>query len=158
MGFRKKCFPKLFAVMLFQLSRLSKERKKPSKTSLYVRVAAASDIKIKYTNCTTEENSKIYRINKPIDNNFYDFFIPFGKVSKELGRKLINETLVLDLNTKMPILSIQPFKQEGYEYSIKIKTLNVKDHDGLQRMVSYQIRKYNACRRPIPPSGDLMLE
>jgi phosphoadenosine phosphosulfate reductase len=110
-------------------------------------VESANDIKIKYTNCTTEENSKIYRLNKPISSNFFELFIPFGKVSKELGRKLINEVIVLDINTNVPILSIQPFKKEGYEYSIKIKTMNVKDHEGLQRMVSYQIRKYNACRK-----------
>lgn len=110
-------------------------------------VESANDIKIKYTNCTTEENSKIYRLNKPINSNFLELFIPFGKVSKELGRKLINETIVLDINTNVPILSIQPFKQEGYEYSVKIKTMNVNDHDELQRMVSYQIRKYNACRK-----------
>lgn len=110
-------------------------------------VASAEDIKIKYTNCTSEENSKIYRLNKPICSNFYELFIPFGRVTKDLGRKLINETTVLDLKTNMPLLSIQPFKQEGYEHSVKIKTMNVKDHEELQRMVSYQIRKYNACRK-----------
>jgi phosphoadenosine phosphosulfate reductase len=47
----------------------------------------------------------------------------------------------------VPILSIQPFRQDGYEYAVKIKTMNVKKHDDLQRMVGYQIRKYNACRK-----------
>ncbi len=108
---------------------------------------SAEDIRIKYTNCTTEENAKIYRLNKPIGNNFYELFIPFGKVSKDLGRKLINETIVLDLNTSIPIISIQPFNREEYEYSVKIKTMNVDNHDELQRMISYQIRKYNACRK-----------
>ena len=37
--------------------------------------------------------------------------------------------------------------QDGYEYAVKIKTLNVKDHDDIQRMVGYQIKKYNACRK-----------
>ena len=74
-------------------------------------------------------------------------FVPFGIVSKELGRKLINETLVLDPRTKVPIISIQPFSQEGYEYAVKIKTMNVADHDDLQRMIGYQIRKFNACRK-----------
>ncbi len=43
----------------------------------------------------------------------------------------------------MPILSIQPFNQDGYEYAVKIKTMNVAKHDDLQRMVGYQIKKYN---------------
>ena len=110
-------------------------------------VAAADDVKIKFTNCTAEEHAKIYNLNRPIDDYFYQLFIPFGKVSKELGRKLINEVIVLDLRNNVPILSIQPFQQDGYDYSVKVKTMNVADHEDLQRMVAYQIRKYNACRK-----------
>lgn len=109
-------------------------------------VEAAQDVKIKYTNCTAEENSKIYQLNQAIDDNFLELFIPFGRIAPELGRKLINETIVVDLKSNIPILSIQPFAQEGFEYSVKVKTMNVAKHDDLQRMVSYQIKKYNACR------------
>lgn len=110
-------------------------------------VIAAEDVKIKYTNCTSEENAKIYQINKAVDDDFLNLFVPFGKVSKELGRKLINEVIVLDNKTNIPILSIQPFNNSEFEHSVKIKTMNVKDHNDLQRMVSYQIRKFNACRK-----------
>ena len=108
---------------------------------------AAEDVKIKYSNCTAEDNAKIYKLNKPITEDFYTLFTPFGKVSKELGRKLLNEVIVLDLNTNVPIISLQPFNQKNYEYSIKIKTMNVQKHDDLQRMIGYQIRKYNSCRK-----------
>ncbi|HAW59070.1 MAG TPA: phosphoadenosine phosphosulfate reductase, partial [Bacteroidales bacterium] len=110
-------------------------------------VAAAEDVKIKVTNCTTEDNAKVYRLNRPIDDAFIGLFIPFGKIAKELGRKLINETIIVDVKTNVPILSIQPFTQDGYDYAVKIKTMNVVKHDDLQRMVGYQIRKYNACRK-----------
>lgn len=110
-------------------------------------VKAADDIKIKFTNCTAEENAKIYQLNKHITDSFYSLFVPFGKVSRELGRKLIGEVIVLDLKHNVPIISIQPFKQPGYDYSVKIKTMNVANHDDLQRMAGYQIRKYNACRK-----------
>jgi phosphoadenosine phosphosulfate reductase len=108
---------------------------------------AAQDIKIRYTNCTTEDNAKVYQLDKLMDGGFMELFIPFGRIASELGRKLINETIVVDLNTNVPILAIQPFAQEGYEYSVKVKTMNVEKHDDLQRMVGYQIKKYNACRR-----------
>lgn len=108
---------------------------------------ASQDIKIRYTNCTAEDNAKIYQLNRAVDDEFINMFTPFGEVSRELGRKLINETIVLDIKTKTPILSIQPFTQEGYEYSVKIKTMNVAKHDDLQRMVGYQIKKFNACRK-----------
>lgn len=110
-------------------------------------IAAAEDVKIKFTNCTTEDNAKIYKLNRPVDDSFLSLLTPFGKVTKELGRKLINETIVLDVKTNVPILSIQPFSQDGYDYAVKIKTMNVAKHDDLQRMVGYQVRKFNACRK-----------
>lgn len=110
-------------------------------------IEAAKDVKVKFSNCTTEDNAKIYKLIKPIDDAFYELFYPFGKVSKELGRKLIGEVLVFDLRNNVPIISIQPFKQDGYDYAVKIKTMNVAQHDDLQRMISYQIKKYNVCRK-----------
>lgn len=110
-------------------------------------VSASADIKIKSSNCTTENNAIIYRLNRPMSEEFIDLFIPFGKVSKELGRKLINEIIIQDYKTNMPILSIQPFVQDGYDFSVKVKSINVKKSEELQRMVGYQIRKYNACRK-----------
>ena len=110
-------------------------------------VAAASDIKIRFTNCTTDENAKVYQLKKPMDNCLIGLFIPFGKVAPELGRKMINETIIVDLKTNVPIISIQPFSQDGYEYAVKVKTMNVARHDDLQRMIGYQIKKFNACRK-----------
>ena len=110
-------------------------------------VRASEDVKLKFTNCTAEENAQIYRLNKPIRDEFINMFIPLGIISKELGRKMLQEVLVLDMATKVPILSIQPFSQNGYEYAVKIKTMNVASHEDLQRMAGYQVRKYNACRR-----------
>lgn len=110
-------------------------------------IAAAEDVKIKFTNCTTEDNAKVYKLNRPVDDSFLGLLTPFGKVAKELGRKLINETIVLDIRTNVPILSVQPFSQDGYDYAVKIKTMNVAKHDDLQRMVGYQVRKFNACRK-----------
>ena len=110
-------------------------------------LAAASDVKIKYTNCTSEENAKIYRLVKPFDDELIGMFTPLGRVAPELGKKLLRETLVLDAKTNVPILSVQPFSQDGYEHAVKVRTMNVKDHDALQRMVGYQIRKFNACRK-----------
>ena len=110
-------------------------------------VLAAEDVKIKFANCTAEENAKVYKLNHPVDDLFLELLIPFGIVSKELGRKLIHETIVLDIRTNVPILSIQPFSQDGFDYAVKVKTMNIADHDKLQRMVAYQVRKFNACRK-----------
>ena len=110
-------------------------------------LASASDVKIKFTNCTTEDHAKIYRLVRPYDDELTGLFVPFGRVAPELGKKILRETIVLDFRTNVPILSIQPFNQDGYDYAVKVRTMNVADHDELQRMVGYQIRKYNACRK-----------
>lgn len=110
-------------------------------------LASASDVKLRFTNCTSEDHAKIYRLVRPFDEELTGMFVPFGRVAPELGRKLLNEVLVLDVRTNVPILSLQPFGQEGYDYAVKVRTMNVADHDNLQRMVGYQIRKFNACRK-----------
>lgn len=108
---------------------------------------AAGDVKIRFTNCTAEDHAKIYRLVRSYDDELIGMFVPFGRVAPELGKKLLHEVIVLDNKTNVPILSIQPFSQDGYEYAVKVKTMNVADHEDLQRMVSYQIRKFNACRK-----------
>ena len=110
-------------------------------------LAAAGDVKIKFTNCTTEDHAKIYSMVRPYSDELIGMFVPFGRIAPELGNKLLKEVIVLDVRTNVPILSIQPFSQDGYEHAVKIRTMNVKDHDEMQRMVGYQVRKYNACRK-----------
>ena len=89
-------------------------------------LVSAKDVKLRFTNCTTEEHAKIYQLTRPFDNELVGLFVPFGKIASELGRKLLHETLVLDCKTNVPILSIIPFNQGN---AVKIKTLNVADHD-----------------------------
>ncbi len=110
-------------------------------------LSAAGDVKIKFTNCTTEDHAKIYRLVRPFNDELIGMFTPFGHLAPELGRKLLHEILILDVRTNVPVLSVQPFSQNGYEHAVKVRTMNVKDHDELQRMVGYQVRKFNACRK-----------
>lgn len=110
-------------------------------------LASAGDIKIRFTNCTTEDHAKIYRLVRPYDDELVRMFVPFGRAAPELGNKLLRETIILDEISNVPILSIQPFNQDGYDYAVKVRTMNVADHDNLQRMVGYQIKKFNACRK-----------
>lgn len=110
-------------------------------------LASASDVKLRFTNCTSEEHAKIYRLVRPYSPELLNMFVPFGRLAPELGNKLLQEVLVLDTKSNVPILSIQPFRQDGYNYAVKIKTMNVKSHEDLQRKAGYQVRKFNACRK-----------
>lgn len=108
---------------------------------------AAGDIKLRFTNCTTETNAKIYQLSKPFSNELVGLFIPFGVPALELGKKILNETVILDAKTKVPILSVQPFTQGDAGYAVKIKVMNVSNPEDFHRQVSYQIKKFNACRK-----------
>ena len=108
---------------------------------------SAGDVKIRFTNCTTEDHAKIYSLVRPYSDDLVGMFTPFGVIAPELGRKLVHETIILDPKAKVPILSVQPFRQNGYDYAVKVRTMNVADYDDLQRMAGYQVRKYNACRK-----------
>lgn len=110
-------------------------------------LAASGDVKIKFTNCTTEDHAKIYRLIRPFDDELVGMFVPFGRLAPELGKKLLHEVIILDPRMNVPIISIQPFSQNEYDYAVKVRTMNVADHDDLQRMIGYQIRKFNACRK-----------
>ena len=110
-------------------------------------LVAANSIKLHFTNCTTEDHAKIYSLERPYDDELIGMFVPIGVIKKELGRKLLHETIIVDPATNVPIMSIQPFSQDGYENAIKIRTMNVEDHDTLQHQAGYQVRKFNACRK-----------
>lgn len=110
-------------------------------------LVAANDVKIRFTNCTAEDNAKNYALTCPFDDELVGMFVPFGNISRELGRKLLNEIIILDIKTNVPIISLQPFKVDGFEHAIKVKTMNVANHEDLQRQIGYQIRKFNACRK-----------
>ena len=72
-------------------------------------LASASDVKIRFTNCTTEEYAKIYRLVHPFDDELTGMFTPFGRVAPEYGNKLLHEVIVLDYRTNVPILMFLPY-------------------------------------------------
>ena len=109
-------------------------------------LAASGDVKLKFASCTSDENAKVYSLTRPLDDSFLNLLVPFGTVSKELGRKLVHETLVLEPKSGVPIISVQPFSNGEFVHAVRIKTMNVTKHDVLHRQIGYQVRKFNACR------------
>lgn len=92
--------------------------------------------------CTTQQNAKIYDLKRPIDDDLYELFKPFGRIDKDSGRKLINEVLVLDKRTKQPIIGI-----EGKYGSTKLKIVNLdkKNPTLLEKRIECQITKFQLC-------------
>lgn len=59
-------------------------------------LASAGDVKIRFTNCTTEDHAKIYRLVRPFDEELTGLFVPFGRVAPELGRKILNGKCMME--------------------------------------------------------------
>ncbi|MFA7107526.1 MAG: phosphoadenosine phosphosulfate reductase family protein [Sphaerochaetaceae bacterium] len=108
-------------------------------------LAISKQIKIQYSNCTSEEDARVFKLQRPLNEEFYSLMVPFGFVKK--GRVSLNEVVVYHTVSNMQIISIIPFSQNEYLYSVKIKVLNVKDKEDLFRMIGYQIRKFNSCKK-----------
>lgn len=101
-----------------------------------------SRTKLSSETCTTQENGKIYILKRPIEDQLYELFKPFGVIDRESGRKFINEVLVIDKKTSQPIISI-----EGNTGSnrLKIVILDQKNPSLLEKRVECQITKYQLC-------------
>lgn len=92
--------------------------------------------------CTTQENAKTYDLKRPIDDDLYELFKPFGYIDKESGRQFINEVLVINRRTSLPIISI-----EGQMGSTKLKVviLDKKNPSLLEKRIECQITKFQLC-------------
>lgn len=104
-------------------------------------LSEAKTVKLVNQNCTVQENGKVYELIKPLNENFFKLFIPFGQIID--GNKEIKERIVIDSRNGVPIISIQPLGA----FKAKIVTLNVKSHSILHRNISHQIIKHNACKQ-----------
>lgn len=101
-----------------------------------------SHTKISSQYCTTQENAKVYDLKRPIQNDLYELFKPFGLIDKESGRKFIDEILVKDKKTNEPIISLQ-----GAIGNNKLKVVILKSNNPslFEKRIECQITKYQVC-------------
>ena len=110
-------------------------------------LAAAESIKVEASQCATEDNAMVFSLTRPYSDELVNLLCPIGVYAPGLGRKLLNEKVLLDPKTKEPLIAIMPFALAGYEHAAKVRFLGAGDQEALLRMVKYQIVKYNACRQ-----------
>ena len=61
---------------------------------------------VSFKPCALEENTLNFELTKPLNEDFYTFFKPLGKLNFDIGKKTINEVYVLDRKTNQPLLRI----------------------------------------------------
>ncbi|MSD17252.1 phosphoadenosine phosphosulfate reductase family protein [Eubacterium ramulus] len=109
-------------------------------------LAAAQTSVVSFEPCATEENAFNYELQKPITEELYDFFKPFGYVNHELGNKRLGEVFILNKSGKVVLIL------QGRIGNSKLK-VTIKDHhiaksrtlSVAEGKIQCQLTKYQMC-------------
>ena len=107
---------------------------------------AAQTSVVSFEPCATEEKAFNYELQRPITEELYELFKPFGYINKDLGNKRLGEVFVLNKAGKVVLIL------QGRLGSTKLK-VTIKDiHIAKSRTLSAaegkiqcQITKYQMC-------------
>ena len=70
-------------------------------------VELSKNVAIDFKPCATDDNSFNYELNKPISEQLYEFFKPFGILNFDMGNKRLGEVYVLDYKSGNPLMKLQ---------------------------------------------------
>ena len=109
-------------------------------------LAAAQSSIVSFEPCATEERAFNYDLQKPITNELYELFKPFGYINKELGNKRLGEVYVMDKAGKVVLIL------QGRIGSTRLKVVINDIHIAKARTLSVaegkvqcQLTKYQMC-------------
>lgn len=67
----------------------------------------SKNVAIEFKPCAVDANSFNYELNKPITDQLYELFKPFGVLNFDMGNKRLGEVFVLDIKTNEPLMKLQ---------------------------------------------------
>lgn len=101
---------------------------------------------VSFEACATEENAFNYELQRPITEDLYELFKPFGYINKELGNKRLGEVYVLDKSGNVALILRGRIGSTKLKVIIKKKTLaKAKSLSGVEGKVQCQLTKYQMC-------------
>lgn len=109
-------------------------------------VAQANKSIISFTPCAVEENSFNYQLLRPITEEFYELFKPFGKLDFTLGNSRLGEVYVVDRKGKLLLRLQGRVGKSSLKVTIYEKNLaGAKSLKGAEERIKCQITKYQMC-------------
>lgn len=101
---------------------------------------------VSFTPCATEENAFNYTLQKPITEEFYELFKPFGTLDFAMGNERLGEVYVVDKD-RQPVLKLQGrLGKTKLKISIlKLAPLRVKSYKAAKEKMDCQVTKYQMC-------------
>ncbi len=101
---------------------------------------------VSFKPCALEENTYNFDLTKPINEEIYKFFKPFGRLNFDIGRKALNEVYVLDKRTDMPLLRISGRIGTSLLKIAVVGKSHLFDNSKITEMyLKNQINKYQTC-------------
>ena len=107
---------------------------------------AAQKSIVSFEPCATEENAFNYELQRPISEELYELFKPFGYINTELGNKRLGEVYVLSKTGK--VMLILQGRMGSCKLRVTIKDIHIAGSKTLsvaEGKVKCQITKYQMC-------------
>jgi phosphoadenosine phosphosulfate reductase len=102
----------------------------------------AEQIHIDAKQCVDEEHARTIVLTRPITDELYEYFRPFGIVNKDLGNKFLNEVVIVDRRTKKQLMKLQGLPGS---YELKVTVVNPSNYRLISQRIDCQLRKYQSC-------------
>ena len=109
-------------------------------------LAAAQRSIVSFEPCATEENAFNYELQRPISDELYELFKPFGYINKELGNKRLGEVYVLNRSGKVVLILQGRIGRTNLKVIIKdIHIAKARTLAVAESKIQCQLTKYQMC-------------
>lgn len=101
---------------------------------------------VEFKPCAFDEDTINFTLNKPISENLYTLFKPFGQLNFDIGNKRLNEVYILSKITSEPIIKLTG-RLGAYELKATIIKLDKRfsNKKDISDCIRNQITKYQVC-------------
>ena len=107
---------------------------------------AAQKSIVSFEPCATDENAFNYILQRPITEELYELFKPFGYINKELGNKRLGEVFVLSKTGKVVLVLQGRIGSTKLKVTIKNKHIaGAKTLATAEGKIQCQLTKYQMC-------------
>lgn len=109
-------------------------------------VEYSSNIFVSFKPCANENESFNYELNKPITEELYEFFKPFGWINKEMGNERLGQVYVTD-RIGNPIIRLQGKigSRQLKVTALKVQLGKARSLKDIRMRIDCQLTKYQMC-------------
>lgn len=109
-------------------------------------LAAAQTSVVSFEPCATDENAFNYELQRPITDELYELFKPFGYINKELGNKRLGEVYIVNRAGKVALILQGRLGSTKLKVIIKdIHIAKAKTMVVAEGKIQCQLTKYQMC-------------